>query len=294
MRLRTNSKLNLFLRVLGRRADGYHEIETIFHGIDLADDVSVTPTSSGNLEVSMRFEEEDLGTIPPAEENLVSEVARLLVERGAVDGGARVAITKRVPIGGGLGGGSANAAGVLVALNELWEANLAGDDLAALAAEIGTDVPYCLTGGTALATSRGDELTQLVAPEPMHFVLGMSREPLYTRDVYPLWDPDGAGPEAAGAPMALALGGGDAMEVAALLRNDLEPAIFKLRPELRDKKERVVAAGALGALVTGSGPTIFGVARDASHAEEVGASVSDIFDRTVAVSSSPRGIERLD
>ena len=291
IRLRTNAKLNLFLHVLGKRADGYHEIETIFHGIGLHDDIVFTPTDSG-VDIGMRFENETFEGMPPAEDNLIARVADRLVAHGARRTGVRAEITKRIPIGAGLGGGSTNAAGALVALNELWSAGLSGHELERIAADIGTDVPYCLSGGTALATSRGDELTPLPAPAAMHFVLGLSAEPLYTRDVYPLWDPGAHGGDATSAAMTLALGGGDVAEVAALLRNDLEPAVFKLRPELEAKKEVFLAAGALGGLVTGSGPTIFAIARDAQDARRLASEVETQFDRTAVVASRSQAVER--
>lgn len=292
--MRTNAKLNLFLRILGSRPDGYHEIETILHGIGLSDDLEVSLTSSSRVEIDMRFADGLQGELPTAEDNVIWAVASRLVELGALNAGLHVRVTKRIPIGAGLGGGSGNAAGVLVALNELWDTRLGPDDLGKLAGSIGADVPYCIDGGTAFATARGDALTPLPAPENFNFVLGMSNEPLYTRDVYERWELDDDGPAVGGASITLALGGGDAAEVASLLHNDLEPAVFSLRPELQGKKEALLAAGALGAAITGSGPTLFGMARDESHAEEIARSVDDQFDRTLVVGSQTACIERLD
>ena len=294
IRMRTHAKVNLFLRVLGARADGYHEVETILHGIKLFDEIEVETTGSGRVDIDMRFAEGLQGELPDPEDNVVSLVANKLVERGASNEGLRVRLTKRIPIGAGLGGGSGNAAGVLVALNELWRTDIRPDDLLALAGTVGADVPFCIAGGTALATGKGDEVTPLPAPEGICFVLGMSAEPLYTRDVYGVWERGEPQEAASSAPMTLALGGADIREIATLLHNDLEPAVFKLRPELFEKKAALVEAGALGALVSGSGPTVFGVARSPEEAEAVAQRVRPHFDSTLVVGSQPACVERLD
>ena len=294
IRMRTNAKVNLFLRVLGLRADGYHEIETILHGIKLSDDIEIQPAATGRIDIDMSFADGLAGELPRVEDNIVSMVANLLVERGADNAGLHVRLTKRIPIGAGLGGGSGNAAGVLVALNELWGTDIAPDELLRLAGDVGADVPFCISGGTALATGRGDEITPLPGPGDMTFVLGLSSEPLYTRDVYSRWEPDESREAVGSAPITLALGGGDIGEIASLLHNDLEPAIFSIRPELAEKKEALVEAGALGAAVTGSGPTVFGVAASPDHAEDIASRTARYFDRTLVVGSQPACIERLD
>ena len=294
IRMRTNAKINLFLRVLGARNDGYHEIETILHGINLYDDIEVDVTSEGSTQVDMKFADGLHGELPGEKDNVVSHVIDLLIRRGALNEGLKISLTKRIPIGAGLGGGSGNAAGVLVALNELWKLDIEPDELNVLAGEIGSDVPYCVGGGTALATSRGEELTPLPAPDDMNFVLGISHEPLFTRDVYTRWKATEQGPIVGSAPMTLALGGQDVAEIAPLVYNELEPTVFELRPELEAKKQAFLDAGALGASVTGSGPTIFALARDEAHAREVAGAVDGLFDRTLVVRSQSECIERLD
>jgi 4-diphosphocytidyl-2-C-methyl-D-erythritol kinase len=224
----------------------------------------------------------------------VFEAAQRLIDRGGINDGVRIAITKRIPIGAGLGGGSGNAAGILIALNEMWGMDLAVEEVLKVAGLVGTDVPYCIGGGTALATSRGEELTALPVRQDLWLVLGLSFDPVMTRDAYEAWRPVESGADVGSAPMTLALGAGDVSEIAALLHNDLEPAIFQLRPELDRKKESMIAAGALGASVSGSGPTIFGVALDESHARSVAAAVAEEFDDAVAVVSQAQCIERLD
>ena len=294
VRVRTNAKVNLFLRVLGRRPDGYHELESIFHAISLGDDLEVRPAPPGDFDVRMRMDDGLKGEIPALDENLVTIAARRLAERGATDGGITVDVVKRIPIGAGLGGGSGNAAGILVALNELWGMELSTDDLHGIAGGIGSDVPFCLGGGTALATARGEHLTALPSPRSMCFVLGISHEPLATRDVYAAWDELGSAEEVGSAAITFALGADDPAEVASLLHNDLEPAAFELRPGLLAKKEAMLEAGALGAAMSGSGPTIYGIARDPEHARAVARGVSATFDRVCVAGSSSRCVERLD
>lgn len=294
VRIKTHAKLNLFLRVLGRRSDGYHEVETILHGIEMGDDVDVRLTDTGSVEVEMTLADSVSDLLPPSEQNTVWHAAQHLIEHGARNEGVHIEIVKRIPIGAGLGGGSGNAAGVLVALNELWKTELNRDGLLDVAGRVGSDVPYCISGGTALATARGESLTPLPSPATMWFVLGISHYPLLTRDVYAAWEPEHANDAVGSAEMTLALGGGDVDEVASLLYNDLERPAFTLRPELAGLKERLAEAGSLGSSLSGSGPTLFGIARDEAHAREVAARVEDDFDKVVVTSSRPECIERLD
>jgi 4-diphosphocytidyl-2-C-methyl-D-erythritol kinase len=293
MRMRTNAKVNLFLSVLGRRDDGYHEIETIFHTIGLADSLTFAPSITGKVEIDMRSEGV-LMELPPPEANLVHRSAELLGGHRPSLEGVCIEIVKRIPIGAGLGGGSGNAAGALAALNDLWDVGLDSRELGELAGDMGADVPYCLSGGTALATGRGERITPLPQPFPLWFVLGLSDDPLYTRDVYDDFDP---ARDAAGAritPIAVALQRGDNERAASLVHNDLERPAFRLRPELEDKKAAMLEAGAVGAVMAGSGPTIFAIARDAGHAAGIAERVEPAFDRVEVTSSRPECIERLD
>jgi 4-diphosphocytidyl-2-C-methyl-D-erythritol kinase len=292
-RIRTNAKVNLFLRVLGKRVDGYHEVETILQVIRLADEIEVTPTDSGRLEIEMGWLDGGAGELPPEADNLMMRAAQRLVREGATQSGARILVKKRIPIGAGLGGGSGNAAGALVVLSEMWGLDLERERLIELAADVGSDVPYCIEGGTALATARGEKLTPLPSPERLWFVLGITDEPMLTRAVYDAWDDLPPAEEVSSAVMTMALGAGDADEVASLLHNDLEPAVFELRPELEKKKEALAEAGARGACVSGSGPTVYGVATDEEHARKVAATVEGVFDRVLVTCSQAECIERL-
>lgn len=294
IRLRTHAKVNLFLRVVGRRPDGYHEIESIFHGVSLADDLEIRPTDTEGVDVQMTVARGPADYVPKLEDNLAYLAASALIERGVTATGVAIDIHKKIPIGAGLGGGSGNAAGVLIGLNELWGAALDSEDLNEVGASVGSDVPYCLFGGTMLATARGEHLTSLPSPNDMHFVLGISDVPLLTKDVYARWDDLGVESGYGSAPVALALGSGDPAEVGPLLHNDLEPAAFSLRPELEELKKVITGAGALGASLTGSGPTLFGLAADAAHARDIAAKIEDRFGHVEVVSSSQHCVERLE
>ena len=293
VRLRTHAKVNLFLRVLGLRSDGFHEVETILQGVSLFDEMELTIAQVG-LEVAMELGDGVGGTLPANDENLIHRAAMLLLESSGKSTGARVRVQKNIPIAAGLGGGSANAAGALVTLAEMWDLGIDKEQLLSLAEKLGSDVPYCIEGGTVLATARGEQLTPLPNIKPMWFVLGVTDQPVLTRDVYETWDSMDPREEFTAATMTMALGAGDAAEVAALLHNDLEAPAFKLRPELEAKKHALIEAGALGASMSGSGPTMFAIALTESHAREVASKVEGVFDTVRVVHSQSDCIQRLD
>lgn len=295
VRFRTHAKVNLFLRVLGLRGDGYHEVETILQVIDLADEFVITPSSEPDLSLDIRFAPGRIGELPPQQENLIMRAAEILTERLATPSGVRIEVVKGIPVAAGLGGGSGNAAGALVVLSEMWGLDIERAEILKLAAKVGSDVPYCIDGGTALATERGEKITPLPSPvTEMWFVLGGMNYPLATGDVYAAWDrldADAEGPHSAS--LAMAIGAGDLQEIASLLHNDLEPAAFSLRPELEARKEEMGRAGALGAAMTGSGPTMFGIAETEQHARAIAARIEDRFDWVEVTPSRSTCIDRL-
>lgn len=294
VRIRTHAKVNLFLRVLGLRRDGFHEVETILQAVDLYDAIDISPREAPGIDVDMEFAPGLAGELPMLADNLITHVASRLIERRDPGSGVDVRVVKGIPIGAGLGGGSGNAAGALVVLAELWDKGIDRSALHELAAAVGSDVAYCIDGGTALATGRGEKLTQLAAPDEMWFVLGGSHRPLSTKRVYDVWDEmDGARDGPRGASMTLALGARDIEEIASLLHNDLERAAFALVPELSAKRDALLDAGALGACMSGSGPTLFGVASDEQHARAVAGRVEARFDWVRVVKSRTDCVERL-
>lgn len=294
VRVRTHGKVNLFLRVLGARPDGFHEVETILQAIDLYDEIDVSPRSAPGITIDMRFAPTILGELPDEKDNLIARAAAALVELKDPGTGIDVRVVKGIPIGAGLGGGSGNAAGALIVLSELWGHGGERTTLHRLASEIGSDVAYCLDGGTALGTGRGEKLTQLAAPDEMWFVLGGSHRSLSSKTVYDVWDEMGGRRDTPqSASMTLALGAGDIQEVASLLHNDLERSAFALMPELAGKQDALLDAGALGASMSGSGPTLFGVASDEQHARSVASRVEERFDWVRVVRSRTDCVQRL-
>jgi 4-diphosphocytidyl-2-C-methyl-D-erythritol kinase len=259
MQVKAPAKLNLFLRVVGRRADGFHELETVFQWIDLADEL--TFVSGDELRLTGGCE-----AAPPGPENLVLRAAAALREATGFRGGASIHLEKRVPVGAGLGGGSSDAAAALVALNRLWDLGLGAAKLAELAAGLGSDVPFALWGGTALGRGRGEILEALATP-PLWFVLVRPPFAVVTARAYTLYRPAIVTPSVES--FLAALASADPERLAPLLRNDLEAGVFGEWPELAALREKLLEAGALGARMTGSGSVVFGLARDERHAREM-------------------------
>jgi len=275
--VRVPAKVNLQLAVGPARDDGYHPLVTVFHAVSLNDEVTVQPAAKMTLTVTG----EDAASVPTDRSNLAWRAATALAKaaglRGA-DAAVRIEIRKRIPVAAGLAGGSADAAATLVACNELWEAGLSPRELAEIAAGLGSDVPFSLMGGTAVGRGRGEELTPALAAGSYHWALAFGRSGLSTAQVYATFDRLRSARGASGQPTAepslsnelmTALRSGDPARVGPLLTNDLQPAALSLMPDLR----RTLAAGrehgALGAIVSGSGPTCAFLARDAAHAREL-------------------------
>jgi 4-diphosphocytidyl-2-C-methyl-D-erythritol kinase len=278
VKARSYAKVNLWLRVMRKRADGFHEIETVFHSISLHDDLYIERSEQGT-EVLMQ---------PAIPDNLAERAARALL--GDRTFGARVAIDKNIPLGAGLAGGSGNAAAVLRTLPIVCDLEVSADEAFGIAAGLGSDVPFMLAGGTVVGRGRGEELERLPSEPELSFVLGISNEPLSTAEVYARWAPSGD----AGLDLDTfrdLLAGGDPAAIAGAIRNDLETAALHLRPELADRMSEVEAAGALRAFLSGSGPTIVGIARDEDDARRIAARLTDTFDRVEVVRSHPRAVE---
>ncbi|MEX0789740.1 MAG: 4-(cytidine 5'-diphospho)-2-C-methyl-D-erythritol kinase, partial [Actinomycetota bacterium] len=214
-----------------------------------------------------------------------------------------ITVEKRIPVGAGLGGASADAAAALVGLTRLEGPECAGSlDVDTLARKLGADVPFCLKGGVALATGVGDRLSPLTTPATLWWVIGISRDALSTVKVYQHYDemvPTGGRPSGNGQPagsaaaLANALSSGDVDAVAANLANDLEISAFDLMPELRELKRAMSSAGALGAIMTGSGSAIIGLCRDEAHAKQVAAAAAASFLRVEVASGTPSGAELI-
>jgi 4-diphosphocytidyl-2-C-methyl-D-erythritol kinase len=285
IRCRSYAKINLYLDVLQRRPDGFHDIETVFQSVDLADELAFTETESG---VSVAC---DAPGVPTDERNLAVRAALALREASGCRKGAYITLKKRIPAAAGLAGGSGNAAAALLALNRLWSLGRSAPELADLGARLGADVPFCMTGGTMAATGRGEHLEPVEAPRDLVYVLVHPNAAVSTAEVYGAPDlPRRSDPRPAGkterfrkALAALAAG-----EFAHCVANSMETVVFQRRPELAPMKQRLLDAGCVAAAMSGSGPTLFGVCRDKTQA--LGVAAAAVAPATVA-RSAPCGVE---
>jgi len=271
LRLLAPAKLNLYLRVVGRRHDGYHEIETLFERVDLADEITLTLRPKG-IVVSC-----DDPTLDCGPENLVTKAAVLLQRTYGITQGAAIHIAKRIPIASGLGGGSSDAATVLLGLNQLWNIGCSTQQLAGLARQLGSDAPFFITESPfAIGRGRGDLCEPLMDKTPtLWHVLVVPPERLSTQTIYQGFDErkapnstlTGVWPSIT---MTLhALCNGSLGELAKGLYNELEPEAIRRCPILTEIQSRLHEGGCVGVLTSGSGPAVFGLCHDAAHAKAV-------------------------
>ncbi|MCT7361401.1 4-(cytidine 5'-diphospho)-2-C-methyl-D-erythritol kinase [Mycolicibacterium llatzerense] len=289
--VRVPGKVNLYLGVGECRDDGYHELTTVFHAVSLFDEVTVR--NADLLSVEMLGDGAE--GLPTDHRNLAWRAAELMAEHVGRAPDVAISIDKSIPVAGGMAGGSADAAAVLVAMNNLWELGVPRRDLHTLAARLGSDVPFALHGGTALGTGRGEQLATVLARSTFHWVLAFAEGGLSTPKVFaeldnlradardggppPLDDPE---------PLLAALASGDPRELAPLLGNDLQSAAVSLDTGLRRTLRAGVEAGALAGIVSGSGPTCAFLCASAEDAVEVGTQLSGAgVCRTVRVASGP-------
>ncbi|UOQ88506.1 4-(cytidine 5'-diphospho)-2-C-methyl-D-erythritol kinase [Agromyces endophyticus] len=301
--VRAPGKINLFMRVGAVQPDGYHDVATAYQAVSLYEDVRAWPDDEFSVGFSGSV---DVAGLPTDGSNLAIKAAKLLARTVGVPGGVRLEIEKHVPIAGGMGGGSADAAATLVACDALWGTGLTKEELHALAAKLGADVPFALSGGTAIGTGRGDRLSPALATGSFHWVLviadfGLSTPAVY-RELDVIRDEEAEGFELAVAEAARAglprpeakryahsaplgtptvddavlqaLRAGDPHRLAAALHNDLEAGAGRLRPELLDTIELGRDAGALEGIVSGSGPTIAFLVEDSTAAVDLRVTLS--------------------
>jgi 4-diphosphocytidyl-2-C-methyl-D-erythritol kinase len=280
---RAPAKINVHLAVGPLRPDGFHELRTVYLAVSLLDTVTVRPGSGLSLTVSGEGAGAAAGpgAVPTDRRNLVWRAAELLAAHAGVPADAAIDIAKAIPAAAGLAGGSADAAAALVALDALWGTRAARGDLARLAAQLGSDVPFSLAGGVALGTGRGEELSPVLARSSWHWVLGIAGEGLSTPTVYAELDRLRAegrvpgGEELASAePVIAALRSGPPAALAAALSNDLQAAALTLRPELRRALRATIDAGSAAALVSGSGPTVAALAENEQGAVRLAAALA--------------------
>ncbi|MBB2747846.1 UNVERIFIED_ORG: 4-diphosphocytidyl-2-C-methyl-D-erythritol kinase [Microbispora rosea subsp. rosea] len=282
--VRVPAKVNLQLAVGPLRDDGYHDLVNVFHAVSLFDEVTAAEPLDGDpsaAPLGVRVEGDLTGEVPVSDDNLAVRAARALADRAGRSYRADLLIRKSIPVAGGMAGGSADAAAALVACNELWGLGLPVEDLMEIAADIGSDVPFALLGGTAVGTGRGERLAPLETAGVFHWVFALADGGLSTPRVYGECDrlreeagvaaPTPAVSEA----LLAALREGDAKSLGQALSNDLQPAALALRPSLAGTLALGREHGALGAIVSGSGPTCAFLAESAERAHELAALIKD-------------------
>ena len=263
--MEARAKINLTLEVFGVRTDGYHDIRSLVMPISMADEIAFHPADSMALHVESS-ETVDISQIGPVESNLAFRAASLLKHATGCRKGVLIVLDKRIPIGSGLGGGSADAAAVLNGLNTFWELGVPRVELVRLGAELGSDVPALALGGSVLMEGRGERVASEPPGPVFHLVLVFSGVPVSTAEIYAHCIPGLTTGGQIVDNMRHALSIGDATAVAAALHNGLADAAEALHPEIAHARAALVAAGALGVSMSGSGSCVFGLAHDAAHA----------------------------
>lgn len=277
--VRVPAKINLQLAVGPLGADGFHEVTTVFQAISLFDDVTIklAPENSG---ISLTLSGATSNGVPANDENLAVRAAKLMADKYDLSTDLAIHLKKEIPVAGGMAGGSADAAGVIVAMDALFEVGLSRDEMEVVAAELGSDVPFGISGGIAIGRGRGDQLTPALSRGNYHWVLALSGQGLSTPAVYQECDRlreglDIARPQVSDS-MMQALRAGDPTALGLALSNDLQAAACSLRPALRLVLDVGRDYGALGSIVSGSGPTVAFLVEDEEKS----------MDLTVALSSS--------
>jgi 4-diphosphocytidyl-2-C-methyl-D-erythritol kinase len=263
------AKINLNLRVLGRRPDGYHEIRTVFQTITLRDRLTFSALDEPHVELEC-----DARDVPADDTNLVVRAAKLLGERFGIGRGARIRLEKTIPAGGGLGGGSSNAAVALVGLALLWEIETTRDELSTLGAALGADVPFFLTGGTALGEGRGTVVTPTDDAPRASLLVVAPRVKISTAEAYKALNAPALTKEFAPVNLLVSRTKSDFSDSFPwALANDFEPVIFHQHPEIARARDALLEAGARGALLSGSGSSVFGVFESAARVERARAAL---------------------
>lgn len=262
--LSANAKINLTLDILGTREDGYHEVAMIMQEISLHDTLSMGKINQG-ISLTIVIEGQQ-GTLPADESNLCWKAAALVQKEYNLQEGVEIHLTKRIPMAAGLAGGSADAAAVLKGMNHLFRLGMTEARLCELGARLGSDIPFCIMGGTMLATGRGEVLTRLPSFPRLSVVLAKPPVGVSTAWAYKTYDAGYDGPHPDNEAMLEAIHGGDAHKAANLLCNVLEGVTETEHPVIADYKRLMMEHGAMASMMSGSGPTVFGLVREKQQA----------------------------
>ncbi|MBW4649979.1 MAG: 4-(cytidine 5'-diphospho)-2-C-methyl-D-erythritol kinase [Kastovskya adunca ATA6-11-RM4] len=276
------AKINLYLEIIGDRPDGYHELVMILQSINLADHIELRSISTDTIRVHCNHPQ-----VPLDQSNLAYRAAELITleypNAFAQYGGVEITINKKIPVAAGLAGGSSNAAAVLVGLNMLWQLGLTQPELQDLAAQLGSDVPFCISGGAAIATGRGEQLSYLPTMDSLYVVLGKYRSiavstawayQTYRSEfgseyVYDAKTLESRASKVHSSPLVNAIFHKDSQQIGQLLRNDLERVVLPVEPKVAQLREVFASTDVLGTMMSGSGPTIFALTESEAQAHQV-------------------------
>lgn len=279
MVLRSPAKLNLFLQVVNRRPDGYHNLRTLFERIDLWDELAFRPNRSGRIRISC-----DHPQVPVGPKNLAYRAAKRLQDYYQIPHGVDIRIVKRIPVAAGLGGGSSNGATALLGLNRMWQLGLDRKALMAHGRALGSDVPFFLRDCSwAMGTDRGDRIRELTLPGPLWHVLVCPRLKMYSREVFTRLNLQLTKPGDNVNILIRSLKNRDICKAGQWLSNDLESSILQIRPQLFRVIERFRSLGLKGVAFSGSGPSVFGLCRSRQEAEQKKVILSKHYNQVFAV-----------
>jgi 4-diphosphocytidyl-2-C-methyl-D-erythritol kinase len=290
IKLKAPGKINWTLDVTGRREDGYHEVEMLMQSIGLWDEIILTESAEG---ISIR----STGGIPgmPLDEsNIAVKAAKLVMDYCRVNTGLDISIHKELPVAAGLAGGSANAAAVLAGLNALWSLGLSREELEALAVKLGADVPFCIRGGTSIARGIGEKLTSLPALEGISLILIKLPFSVSTASVYGALTLDGIVKRPNWEKVYKGLSSADFSSLSRDMANVLEAVTATQYPEIKMVEQHLMEAGAEAAMMTGSGPTVFGVFKEHGTAWDASQRMKKLYDQVYLVKTLSRGVEIIE
>lgn len=262
--IKAPAKINLTLDVLHKRDDGYHEVEMVMTTIDLADRIELTQLSEAHIKIDC-----SASFVPADDRNLAYQAAKLLQERYEVKQGVSLSIDKQIPVAAGLAGGSSNAAATIKGLNQLWSLGLTLEEMASLGTELGSDVAFCVYGGTALATGRGEIITRLPTPPPFWVILAKPPMGVSTANIYGKLSVADIKEHPDTQRMIRAISERNFSEIASSLGNVLEIVTLREHPEVLHIKEQMRRFGADGVLMSGSGPTVYAITQKESRVQRI-------------------------
>lgn len=287
--LRANAKINLFLNVLDKRPDGYHNIETIYQSISLHDTITLRKLSHGEVKL-----QSNIPDLPTDERNIVYKAVKLMMSETNTNYGVDIQIIKRIPISAGLAGGSADAAGTLVGLNELWDIGFSQDKLKELGEKLGADVPFCIIGGTCLGEGKGEKIIKLNSLPSLPVVIANPGFQVSTAWAYENIDNLGLTEITKNANILIdKINQKDLSNISDDLFNIFESVVFQKYPVLSELKDCFNKNGALGSLMTGSGPTVFALAKDIPTAANLCKEASRFVEYCIIARVSDSSIQRI-